>query len=192
MNGILRIATLALALGGTGCMAYGGGFGYGGPGYGSPGYGSGPGYGRGYEPGGALRCESRDNRRQYCPADTRGGVRISRQLSSARCIQGSNWGYDGRGVWVSQGCRAEFVTGAGASRPGRPGRPGHGRPDHAGQIVRCESKNNRHRRCNAAVGRDVQLVRQLSRTRCVQRQNWGWDRGGIWVDGGCRAEFRVR
>lgn len=189
MNSSLRIATLALALGGAGCMAYGGGYGYGGHGggYGSPGYGQDPGYGQ----GGTLRCESRDNRRHYCPADTRGGVRIGRQLSSAQCIQGSSWGYDRRGVWVSQGCRAEFVFGAGGSYPGRPGRPGYGSGD-GGQIVRCESKNNRHRRCNAAVGRDVQLVRQLSGTRCVQRQNWGWDRGGIWVDGGCRAEFRVR
>jgi hypothetical protein len=58
--------------------------------------------------------------------------------------------------------------------------------------VRCESQGSRQRRCNARVDRDVQLVRQLSRTRCVQRQNWGWDRNGVWVRGGCAAEFRVR
>ncbi|MFN2240619.1 MAG: DUF3011 domain-containing protein, partial [Thermoanaerobaculia bacterium] len=27
---------------------------------------------------------------------------------------------------------------------------------------------------------------------CVRNQTWGEDRDGIWVDGGCRAEFAVR
>ncbi|MDN5782120.1 MAG: DUF3011 domain-containing protein, partial [Luteimonas sp.] len=100
-----------------------------------------------------------------------------------------SWGYDSRGVWVSQGCRAEFVVGAGSDyRPGN--RPG-GSGDY-GQTVRCESQDRHQRRCNVSVRRGVDIVRQLSRTRCVQGQNWGWDRGGIWVSGGCRAEFRVR
>jgi hypothetical protein len=38
----------------------------------------------------------------------------------------------------------------------------------------------------------VELLRQLSGTACVQGQSWGWDAEGVWVDGGCRALFRVR
>jgi len=144
-------------------------------------------YGGDYGRGTTVRCESNDKRSRRCPADTRGGVMISRQLSRTQCVQGRNWGWDNAGIWVSQGCRAEFVTGRGGQQSGWPGAGGHG------QVVRCESNDRRHRRCNVPVGRGgVNLVRQLSDTRCVQGRNWGWDRSGIWVDGGCRAEFRVR
>jgi hypothetical protein len=55
-----------------------------------------------------ILCESNNNDRKYCRVDGRGGVRLSRQLSDARCTQGSTWGYDNGGVWVDNGCRAEF------------------------------------------------------------------------------------
>jgi Protein of unknown function (DUF3011) len=55
-----------------------------------------------------VLCESNGSARKHCPADTRGGVRLSRQVSTAPCREGSTWGYDDRGVWVSNGCRAEF------------------------------------------------------------------------------------
>ena len=55
-----------------------------------------------------IRCESNNNARNYCPVDTRGGVRLSRQISGSACTQGSTWGYDNRGVWVDNGCRGEF------------------------------------------------------------------------------------
>lgn len=142
-----------------------------------------PGTGGGY--GQTLRCESNDNRTRRCNADIRGGVRLSRQLSDTRCVQGRNWGYDRDGIWVSGGCRAEFTLGTGGGYyPGTGG--GHG------QTLRCESRDERQRRCNVPVRSSVQLVRQLSDTRCVQGRNWGWDRSGIWVSGGCRAEFSVR
>ena len=53
-------------------------------------------------------CESTGVARQYCAVDTRGQVRLARQIGSAACRQGSTWGYDDRGIWVSNGCRAEF------------------------------------------------------------------------------------
>ncbi len=60
-----------------------------------------------------VRCESREGRTQRCAVDTRGGVRLERQLSSAGCWQGDTWGYDRRGIWVSNGCRADFRVGSG-------------------------------------------------------------------------------
>ena len=36
---------------------------------------------------------------------------------------------------------------------------------------------------------DVRLVRQLSRTECVQNRNWGLYRHSVWVKDGCRAVF---
>lgn len=189
MNMVIRFAIALAVTGLAGCVgygypgdSYGGGAAYPGD-YGSPGPAyPGDSYGR------SIRCESEDRRTRHCGVDTRGGVRIGRRLSKAPCIQGRSWDYDRRGVWVSEGCRAEFVVGAGGYRPGnRPGNSGD-----RGRIVRCESEDRRQRRCNAAVRHGVDIMRQLSRTRCVQGQNWGWDRGGVWVTGGCRAEFRIR
>ncbi|HEY6185101.1 MAG TPA: DUF3011 domain-containing protein [Terriglobales bacterium] len=61
----------------------------------------------------AITCSSNDMNRHYCPADTRGGVRLFKQLSDARCQEGYTWGYDDRGIWVDRGCRADFQTGLG-------------------------------------------------------------------------------
>ncbi|HOZ23479.1 MAG TPA: DUF3011 domain-containing protein, partial [Thermomonas sp.] len=76
------------------------------------GYGSGP-YGGGYGGpnngfGRLFRCESNDGRTHECAANTRAGVQLVRQLSRAACIQGRTWGYGRNGIWVSDGCRAEF------------------------------------------------------------------------------------
>ena len=61
----------------------------------------------------AVTCSSDDMNRHYCPADTHGGVRLYKQLSDARCQEGSTWGYDDHGIWVDRGCRADFQTGMG-------------------------------------------------------------------------------
>src|SRR5215471_17981322 len=86
-----------------------------------------PGY---YGGGQTLTCSSDDGKRNYCNADTRGGVRLTRQISGSPCNQGQTWGWDTRGVWVDRGCRAEFVTGAGGNRG-----PGGGQ----GQTITCSS-----------------------------------------------------
>ncbi len=71
-----------------------------------------------------IRCESRNQDRTYCTADTRGGVRLIRQISDADCVSGRTWGTDRRGIWVTRGCRADFEV---ASRYGRNDRNGRGR-----------------------------------------------------------------
>lgn len=63
-----------------------------------------------------LVCESQGNRQQFCPADTSGGVVLATQFSKSSCRQGSSWGYDNRGIWVSNGCRAQFDLGEYRSR----------------------------------------------------------------------------
>lgn len=144
-------------------------------------YGGGYGdhYGGGY--GDLLRCESRNGDVRYC--NTNGArAELVRQLSSSPCIRGRSWGSDSRGVWVSQGCRAEFRL----DRHGNGGGYGYGNG-----VVRCESRDNRTRECPLATGRrgDVRLVRQLSSTPCIEGQTWGRTRTGVWVTRGCRAEF---
>ena len=57
-----------------------------------------------------VKCESRDGHRNVCDVNLR-GYRIAdvHELSKADCDIGRNFGYDDRGVWVDDGCRAEFI-----------------------------------------------------------------------------------
>jgi hypothetical protein len=125
-------------------------------------------------------CESERSRYQYCATDTRGGVRLGRQLSDAPCRFGDSWGYDGGGIWVNRGCRGEFVVGGDHAPPGRGAR-----------VVLCESESFRHEYCPAGTAGGVRLQRQLSDTPCQYGHTWGYDGGGVWVSRGCRAEFLV-
>lgn len=129
-----------------------------------------------------VRCDSNDNRYRQCEADTRGGVRLLRQYSKSACTEGRTWGYDRRGVWVNDGCRAEFALGRGN------GGGGWGDGDGDGRTVRCDSNDNRYRQC-PIDGRRVSLVRQYSKSPCVEGRTWGVGRGFVWVNDGCRAEF---
>ncbi len=63
--------------------------------------------------------------------------------------------------------------------------------DYDGSVVRCESRDNRTERYAVGGGGDIRLVRQLSSNACVRGRNWVTDSRGIWVSGGCRAEFSV-
>jgi len=53
----------------------------------------------------------------------------------------------------------------------------------------CASNDGRYHYCRADTQNRVQLVRQISNSRCSQGYSWGFDYRGIWVDRGCRAEF---
>lgn len=55
-----------------------------------------------------ITCSSESGSRVHCAANTRGGVRMVRQISGSACVQNETWGYDSSGVWVDRGCRAEF------------------------------------------------------------------------------------
>lgn len=149
--------------------------------YGNQGSGSGYGYGS------TVRCESNDGRTNRCAINGRGRVQLSRQLSRSACIEGRTWGSDRSSVWVSQGCRAEFVVDRGRYDGGW-NNSGYG---YGGQVFRCESNDGRTRECAANTRAGVQLVRQLSRSACIQGRTWGYGRNGIWVSDGCRAEFRT-
>lgn len=64
-----------------------------------------------------ISCSSTDGQRVYCDMDTRGNVRLVREIGGSPCRQGSTWGYDSRGVWVDRGCKAEFEVSANSSNP---------------------------------------------------------------------------
>ena len=151
-----------------------------------------------YGSAGVVRCESNDERTRRCDVDTRGGVRLIRQESRSSCVEGRTWGYDRRGIWVSRGCRAQFEVGGGYGGGYDRGRGRDYDRDYdrgyerGGQVIRCESRDGRPRFCRVPGGvRQAEIVRRLSDSRCDYNYNWGFRRDGIWVERGCRAEFRV-
>jgi hypothetical protein len=58
-----------------------------------------------------VTCSSKLGERQHCPADTSGGILLRRSMGEAACLLGKTWGYDDQGIWVADGCSAEFVVG---------------------------------------------------------------------------------
>jgi hypothetical protein len=62
-------------------------------------------------PAGRLACVSEPGEQQHCAADTTAGVALVKETGTTPCILGNNWGYDAQGVWVSDGCSAEFTLG---------------------------------------------------------------------------------
>ena len=166
-----------------------------------------------------VTCESPNGGYKSCPVDTRGGVTLSRQLSSQGCWENDTWGYDRNRIWVNNGCRAQFDVGGSSSSSGnknavaaavvvgligaailanknKKDREDDRDDNHWGgprNTFECESVNNRFTYCNnGRVRGQVEVYRQLSRNACNYGQSWGNDNGRVWVDKGCRAEFMVR
>jgi Protein of unknown function (DUF3011) len=125
-----------------------------------------------------VYCASDDGGRETCPVDARRGVRLIRQRSGSPCILGQTWGYGPRGIWVDRGCRADFrVAGDWNAR--------------AGSLIYCASDDMQRHGCEVETRDGVYLVRQRSEADCVFNRTWGFDRRGIWVDRGCRADFEI-
>jgi len=57
------------------------------------------------------------------------------------------------------------------------------------RAIRCESAGRGYRECQTPFHGPVTLAREVSGTRCIQDQNWGWREGRVWVDQGCAAVF---
>jgi hypothetical protein len=111
-----------------------------------------------------IECRSSGHRYAYCPADTGYSVRLVRQLSISDCRQGRSWGFDGRGVWVDNGCSAEFEVGHGDRDRYHEGGGHH--HDDAGAVIAgaaaialiaamSNSDRHRHERHNDDYGANV-------------------------------------
>ena len=128
--------------------------------------------------GNQVTCASDDGGRHYCRVNTSRGVQLVNQRSGSPCVQGQTWGYDRSGIWVDRGCRADFYLG------------GYNNGGNQGTIT-CSSDNGGRNYCRANTAGGVRMVNQRSGSPCIQGQTWGYDRNGIWVDRGCRADFAL-
>lgn len=132
----------------------------------------------------AVTCESHNNVRVACPAETRYGVALVRNTGENECVLGKSWGFDDKGVWVAESCRAQFALG-GYRLPATAKLP-----PTAMKLI-CESADSQKKICEVDASHGVGLLRQISETDCVLNRSWGYGRDGIWVTDGCRAEFVV-
>jgi hypothetical protein len=145
--------------------------------------------------GQTIYCASDNGKRNYCNANTRGGVQMTNQRSGSACIQGQTWGWDNRRIWVDRGCRADFIignrngNGNGWGGGGHGNGWGNGNGNGSGQSLYCASDNGKRNYCNANTRGGVQMTNQRSGSACIQGQTWGWENNRIWVDRGCRADF---
>lgn len=130
----------------------------------------------------AVTCVSSGTRNQ-CAAETRYGVALVRQLGGTECVLDRTWGFDESGVWVTEGCHAQFALGGFRL-------PAGAVPATAARVT-CESLDGKLVECAVDTARGVGLVHQTSDVDCVLNRTWGYGPDGIWVDGGCRAEFAV-
>ncbi len=55
-----------------------------------------------------VKCNSSGYRHSTCRLDKPGRVTLQRQTSNTPCVQGRNWDYDARAIWVDDGCSGEF------------------------------------------------------------------------------------
>ncbi|MCU1249826.1 MAG: hypothetical protein JWQ49_2855, partial [Edaphobacter sp.] len=74
------------------------------------GYGPQPGQGQGQ---GTIRCSSDNGKRNWCDIGNARDAQLVNQVSGSPCIRGNTWGIDQRGLWVDNGCRADFAIGGG-------------------------------------------------------------------------------
>lgn len=140
-----------------------------------------------------VTCASQDGRRSECSADLKGYTVVDiDQESRTDCIVGRNWGYNKRGVWVDEGCRATFHF-ANARGGNHPRSYAYRAPDYRMDDelrLKCSSHDGKRNTCDADLrGYRIADVREISRTDCDIGRNFGYDDRGVWVDEGCRAEF---
>ncbi|MGK3725519.1 DUF3011 domain-containing protein [Stenotrophomonas maltophilia] len=130
---------------------------------------------------GVIRCESQNNRERVCNTGWR-NAQLVRQLSGSACDEGRTWGSRNGSIWVTNGCRAEFVEARGGWGGG-----------NSNYSITCSSNNNRTQNCDwdERQGRPV-LQQQLSGSACQEGRSWGYARGQVWVSNGCRARFGTR
>jgi len=133
---------------------------------------------------GKVRCDSTDGRYHECAAGYADSVTVARQWSKTKCVRGDNWGYRDGMIWVDEGCHADFNVVPSGMTSGSSARP-------MKQTIICESSDGHRRHCAVDTSGGVRITKRLSKNACDFKSDWGWDRNGVWVAHGCRAEFEV-
>lgn len=128
-----------------------------------------------------IPCDAMGAYRE-CRVATSGKIRLVREISENRCHEGLTWGTHSDGVvWVDGNCRATFTVQPTDTPRRKPTLP----------VVTCQSSGDDRTHCPADTKFGVAFARQLGEKECVLDRSWGFDGEGIWVSGGCHAQFAL-
>lgn len=123
---------------------------------------------------------------KYCEVGRVRDVELIEVLSkNKRNCNRNNWGFDNRGIWVNNNCKARFRYYRGGHNNGH-------RPDYGDtRTLKCKSRSRQKKVCARNV-RKADLIREISAGKYPCHRNWGIDRfGDLYVRNNCYAEFRV-
>ncbi len=141
---------------------------------------------------GLITCGTDGSGQAQCPLQGLAAtIRLVRNLSVARCVEKSNWGFTSRFIWTNNGCRGEFeVTYRGPTpQPPRPQPPTP--PVPSPRTLTCGNAAGASMSCNPiGTVSSVRLVRDLS-GRCRQNSTWGFSQSDLWVRQGCYGQFEI-
>jgi hypothetical protein len=142
-------------------------------------------------------------------AQTEAGANAAVRVSGTGTFSGNNDSLNNKGRWREFSYEATVANRgryrgnnsnvSGVRYDWKGGWPGNGRDNddrggggYRAQSIYCASDDGRRHICAINTsGGNVRLVKQQSGSVCVQGRSWGFDRTGIWVDRGCRADFEV-
>ena len=119
----------------------------------------------------------------YCVQAPQVSAELVRRTSDARCVEEKSWGVDERGLWLANGCAADFlmrqrtVTGQDALA--------------TRQLIECSSPAGQRNFCTADACGGAELRAVLGHAPCKPSESWGSNEGGVWVDHGCHGLFEV-
>lgn len=120
-----------------------------------------------------VHCISTATGRTYC-----GTAKTRYTISGTpdpRCIEGQTWGLDDRGVWVANGCVADFS-------------PSPVYSNVSGKLIRCDAVGGGRTYCRNVANRHY-LLKETREGKCVEGESWGMDDKGLWVSGDCHGDF---
>ena len=132
------------------------------------------------ELGRSVRCEALAGQRVECPVDNRGGVSLIAQHSTTPCVYSENWGLSTAGIWVDPPCGATFLVDARLRGSAYRKEP---------RALVCGAPSVERDFCPVDTSEGIQVAKSTGSAPCVENQSWGWTPQGIWISGGCQAEF---
>jgi len=118
---------------------------------------------------GTIECGAKAGDRNTCEGDTSRGVVLVHQTGEGNCRLGTTWGFDVKGIWVSDGCRGTFAF----------------IDDRV--TLDCSAAPGAREVCDADTTAGVALV--SGSPACMLGRSWGIEKDGIWVSDGCQARF---
>jgi predicted porin len=116
-----------------------------------------------------IDCGAGEGKRTTCAADTSAGVVLTAQTGANRCVLGTTWGFDTKGVWVADGCRGTFAF------------------TDDRRTVTCAAAPGSREMCAANAAEGVAIM--SGSPACILGRTWGYDQSSIWVADGCQATF---